>query len=171
MVRTSKGIGRTIRKEEETKLLDGCRVSRSRPLLPVVALALSTAMRYSELRCLRWASVNLAGRSIVRGQGQDRIWRGPAMSCGVRVYNRNIHRCGMKFRETPLSGLYSKILIVHSDWLHGTSWTSLKMISPFNGRDQLLVEKKPVRHRVRTGFSIYRGLNVGTLIVSGLNEA
>src|SRR5579863_4235787 len=33
---------------------------------------------------------------------------------GVRVCRRNIQRCGIKFRVTPLSGLYSKILIASS---------------------------------------------------------
>src|SRR5882762_5938056 len=30
---------------------------------------------------------------------------------GVRAFSRNIQRCGMKLRVTPLSGLYSKILM------------------------------------------------------------
>src|SRR5215469_12978451 len=32
-------------------------------------------------------------------------------SGGVRAFRRNIHRCGMKFRVTPLSGLYRRIFI------------------------------------------------------------
>jgi integrase len=76
MLRASDEIGRAISKEEETKLLDGCRESRSRSLLPVVTLALSTAMRYSELRYLRWANVNLAGRSIVVGKSKTESGQG-----------------------------------------------------------------------------------------------
>src|SRR6266852_155920 len=30
---------------------------------------------------------------------------------GVNACKRNIHKCGMKFRVTPLSGLYSRIRI------------------------------------------------------------
>src|SRR5271169_1524864 len=30
---------------------------------------------------------------------------------GVSDWSRNIHRCGMKLRVTPLSGLYSRILM------------------------------------------------------------
>jgi hypothetical protein len=30
---------------------------------------------------------------------------------GVSACSKNIHKCGMKFRVTPLSGLYSKMFI------------------------------------------------------------
>jgi integrase len=86
MLRTSEEIGRAISQGEETKLLDGCRESRSRSLLPVVALALSTAMRYSELRLLRWTNVNLSGRSIMVGKSKTESGEGRTIPLNERAF-------------------------------------------------------------------------------------
>src|SRR5437870_2924786 len=64
MLRAKDDVGRAITREEEAALLAVCRESRSRSLLPSVTLALNTAMRYSELRLLRWSNVNLAARTL-----------------------------------------------------------------------------------------------------------
>lgn len=86
MLRTSEEIGRAISEAEERKLLDACRESRSRCLLPVVALALSTAMRYSELRHLRWANINLPGRSITVGKSKTESGEGRSIPLNERAF-------------------------------------------------------------------------------------
>jgi integrase len=86
MLRTSEEVGRAISKEEETKLLQGCRESRSRSLLSVVALALSTAMRYSELRYLRWADVNLTGCSLVVSKSKTEHGQGRPIPLNERAF-------------------------------------------------------------------------------------
>ena len=48
---------------EETRLFEACRKARNAWLLPLVRLALETAMRQSELLRLRWEHVDLAGRT------------------------------------------------------------------------------------------------------------
>jgi len=86
MLRTSEEIGRAISPDEETKLFDACRDSRSRSLLPVVALALSTAMRYSELRHLRWANVDLPGRSLRVGKSKTESGEGRTIPLNERAF-------------------------------------------------------------------------------------
>ncbi len=86
MLRTSEQIGRAISAEEETKLRDACRESRSRSLLPVVAVALSTAMRYSELRHLHWANMNLPGRSITVGKSKTECGEGRTIPLNERAF-------------------------------------------------------------------------------------
>ena len=48
---------------EEARLFEACRKARNPWLLPLVQLALETAMRQSELRRLRWEHIDLAGRT------------------------------------------------------------------------------------------------------------
>jgi integrase len=86
MLRTSEEIGRAISRAEETKILDSCRESRSRALLPVVALALSTAMRYSELRQLRWTNVDLPGRSLRVGKSKTESGEGRTIPLNDRAF-------------------------------------------------------------------------------------
>ncbi len=50
------------KKDEQARLFNACEESRSRHLLPVVKLALETAMRRGELVGLRWGDIDLAGR-------------------------------------------------------------------------------------------------------------
>jgi integrase len=47
---------------EETRLLKACRKARNPFLLPVVQLALETAMRQDELVSLRWENIDLSRR-------------------------------------------------------------------------------------------------------------
>src|SRR5260221_14560201 len=48
---------------------------------------------------------------------------------GVSARSRNIQRCGMKLRVTPLSGLYSKIFIGGGDFRFKKQDTSQKKYS------------------------------------------
>ena len=86
MLRTSEDIGRAISEGEEATLLDACRESRSRSLLPVASLALSTAMRYSELRHLKWANLNLPGRSITVGKSKTESGEGRTIPLNERAF-------------------------------------------------------------------------------------
>lgn len=49
-------------KDEETRLFTACSASRSRHLLPIVRIALETAMRRGELVGLRWSDIDLTQR-------------------------------------------------------------------------------------------------------------
>jgi len=67
MLRVSEDAGRAISRNEEAALLSACQSSRSRCLYTAVVLALTTCMRYSELRLLKWSQVDFAGRQIIVG--------------------------------------------------------------------------------------------------------
>ena len=54
---------RRLQPGEETCLFDACRQARNRWLLPLVQLALETAMRQGELLRLRWEHIDLARRT------------------------------------------------------------------------------------------------------------
>ncbi len=56
--------GPTNTESEETRLLAACRKCRNPFLLPIVKLAIETAMRQSELVNIRWKHVDLARRTI-----------------------------------------------------------------------------------------------------------
>jgi integrase len=54
---------RRLHEGEETRLLEACRQARNPWLLPIVALALETAMRQGELISLRWEHIDLNRRT------------------------------------------------------------------------------------------------------------
>ncbi|CAO3449103.1 site-specific integrase [Azospirillum largimobile] len=58
------GRERRLMPGEEKRLLDACAVSKSGWLLPIVRLALATAMRQGELVGLTWSDVDLTRRTI-----------------------------------------------------------------------------------------------------------
>lgn len=62
--------GHALTADEEEAILQACIQSRSRSLHPAVVLALSTGMRYSELRPLRWQQVDLLAATIVVGKSK-----------------------------------------------------------------------------------------------------
>lgn len=81
--------------DEETRLLAACRAARNPFLLPIVRLALETAMRRSELVRLRWEHIDL-NRQIARlpdtKNGEARTV--PLSSIAVRVLRalpRSLH--------------------------------------------------------------------------------
>jgi integrase len=86
MLRVSDGVGRAISRAEEAALIAACRESRSRSLLPSVVLALNTAMRYSELRLVRWANVNLTTRNLTVGRSKTQSGAGRAIPLNERAY-------------------------------------------------------------------------------------
>jgi integrase len=76
MLRVSDDVGRAISDEEEAKLLEACVNSRSRSLHPAVTLALSTTMRYSEIRLLTWKQVDFMGRRVWVGKSKTEYGEG-----------------------------------------------------------------------------------------------
>lgn len=62
--REPRGRERFLTDEERERLLDACRASGSRYLLPVVVLAISTGMRRGEIMNLKWSDVNFS-RSVI----------------------------------------------------------------------------------------------------------
>jgi integrase len=63
-------VGQSISPAQERKLLEECGRSHSRSLLPAVTLALSTAMRYSEIRLLKWKQIDFPGRQVWVGKSK-----------------------------------------------------------------------------------------------------
>jgi len=70
MLRVLDDVGQAITREQETRLLEECGKSRSRSLYPAVVLSLSTAMRYSETRLLKWKQIDFASRTVWVGKSK-----------------------------------------------------------------------------------------------------
>ncbi|MGH9403912.1 MAG: tyrosine-type recombinase/integrase [Terriglobia bacterium] len=70
MLRVSDDVGQALSHDEESTLLAECGKSRSRSLYPAVTLALSTAMRYSEIRLLKWKQVDFIGKRVWVGKSK-----------------------------------------------------------------------------------------------------
>jgi len=70
MLRVDTEVGRALSAAEEEQLLEACRRSRSRTLLPFVTLALHTGMRKSEIQTLRWDQIDFLSREITVGRAK-----------------------------------------------------------------------------------------------------
>jgi integrase len=70
MLATPEDIGRALTDAEEEEILRQCLASRSRALHPAVMLALSTAMRYGEIRLLTWGQIDLAAATVTVGKSK-----------------------------------------------------------------------------------------------------
>jgi integrase len=79
-------VGRAISAEEESALLKACLKSRSRSLYPAVTLALSTGMRYSEIRLLTWGQVDLAKRMLTVGDSKTQAGAGRVIPLCARSF-------------------------------------------------------------------------------------
>lgn len=87
-VRLPKGredIGQALTIEEEEALLKACAASRSRSLLPVVTLALSTGMRHDEMRLLRWRQIDFVNQAITVGKSKTEHGAGRAVPLNQRA--------------------------------------------------------------------------------------
>ena len=85
MLPTPETVGRVLALEEEEKLLRECARSRSRSLWTVIALALNTGMRLSEIRLLCWRSVDLVGKTITVGESKTAAGRGRVVPLNTRA--------------------------------------------------------------------------------------
>jgi len=87
MLPTRDDIGLAISPKQEHDLLTACSDSRSRSLMPAVALALNTCMRYSEIRLLRWAQVSFVGRLITVGKSKTESGTGRVIPLNTRAHS------------------------------------------------------------------------------------
>jgi len=87
LLRRRDDVGRAISDSEEKALLDACLTSRSRSLCPAVTLALSTGMRYSELRLLKWKQVDFGKRDLTVGDSKTEFGTGRV----IPLDNRSFH--------------------------------------------------------------------------------
>ena len=71
---------------EEKRLLEECSKSRSRSLNPAVTLALSTAMRYSEIRLLKWKQVDFSGKQVWVGKSKTEYGEGRPIPMNDRAF-------------------------------------------------------------------------------------
>jgi len=63
-------VGRALSPDEEQALLDEAAKNRSGYVHPFIHIALSTGMRYSEIRTLRWSQLDLKARVITVGKAK-----------------------------------------------------------------------------------------------------
>jgi integrase len=70
MLPTRDECGHALTEVEEVALLKACLNSRSRSLYPAVVLALSTGMRYSEIRLLRWSQIKFEAGTVTVGKSK-----------------------------------------------------------------------------------------------------
>ena len=85
MLQTNQSVGRILSTDEERALLRACGASRSRSLLPAVALALNTGLRYSEIRLLRWEQVDLVGQTVTVGRTKTKAGSGRVIPLNDRI--------------------------------------------------------------------------------------
>ena len=79
-------VGQAISHEQEKRLLEECSKSRSRSLNPAVTLALSTAMRYSEIRLLKWKQVDFFGKQVWVGKSKTEYGEGRPIPMNDRAF-------------------------------------------------------------------------------------
>ena len=84
-VRDDHGIALT--QEEEERLLDACRASRSPSLLPAVVVALNTGLRYTELRLLIWRQIDFLKAHVTVGQSKTAAGTGRVVPLNGRALN------------------------------------------------------------------------------------
>ncbi len=86
MLPTRDDAGQAITHDQETKLLEECNKSRSRSLYPAVVLALSTAMRYSEIRLLKWKQVDFINKRVWVGASKTEYGEGRPIPMNTRAF-------------------------------------------------------------------------------------
>lgn len=77
--------GHALTPQEESALLQACLESRSRSLYPAIVLALSTGMRYSEIRLLRWSQIDLERGTVMVGKSKTRHGAGRVIPLNRRA--------------------------------------------------------------------------------------
>lgn len=87
LLRTRDDVGRAISDDEERKLLDACLASRSRSLYPAVTLALSSGMRYSEIRLLKWKQLDFGKRTLTVGDSKTESGAGRLIPLNDRAFH------------------------------------------------------------------------------------
>ena len=85
MLSVREDAGRALSPAEEDTLLAACAASRSRSLLPAVTLALSTGLRYDELRQLTWRQVDFANEAVTVGKSKTAHGSGRSVPLNQRA--------------------------------------------------------------------------------------
>jgi integrase len=85
MLPTRDDCGHALTDLEEAALLKACLNSRSRSLYPAVVLALSTGMRYSEIRLLRWSQIDFTAATVTVGKSKTDTGSGRTIPLNSRA--------------------------------------------------------------------------------------
>jgi integrase len=85
MLKVSSDVGKALSHEQETKLLQECARSRSRSLYPGVTMALSTGMRYGEIRLLTWNQIDFGRRALTVGHSKTEAGTGRVVPLNDRA--------------------------------------------------------------------------------------
>lgn len=85
MLPTRDDCGHALTDAEETALLRACLNSRSRSLYPAVVLALSTGMRYSEIRRLHWSQIDFPAATVTVGKSKTTTGTGRTIPLNSRA--------------------------------------------------------------------------------------
>jgi len=96
--RHDEDIGVALSDDEEARLLTACAGSRSRSLLPAVTLALSTGMRLSEIRLLRWRQIDFVNEAVKVGRSKTEHGAGRAVPLNQRALSA-LRQWGQQFPE------------------------------------------------------------------------
>src|SRR6266478_5466204 len=85
MLPTHEQCGRALTNLEEEALLKACLSSRSRSLYTAVTIALTTAMRYCEIRLLTWKQIDLVGATAPVGRSKTPAATGRIIPLNSRI--------------------------------------------------------------------------------------
>ena len=78
--------GRALTAEEEQKLLEQAALNRSPMVLPFLRIALSTGMRFFEIRTLKWSRIDLDKRMLRVGQSKTAAGTGRGLPMNESLY-------------------------------------------------------------------------------------
>jgi len=74
-----------LSQQEEAALLEACRASRSRTLLPFVQVAVHTGLRKGEIQQLRWCQVDFLGQTVTVGAAKTAAGSGRVIPLNARA--------------------------------------------------------------------------------------
>ncbi len=94
MLKTRDDVGRALTQEEEHALLGACRESRSASLYIAVEMALTTCMRYSEIRLMRWHQIDFNKRELQVGLSKTKYGEGRVIPLSDRLRSVLTFWCG-----------------------------------------------------------------------------
>jgi integrase len=78
-------VGKALSAEEEQALMDACRASRSRALLPIVTLALNSGMRRGEIQSLTWRQIDFLNSRLTVRKSKTDAGRGRSVPLNERA--------------------------------------------------------------------------------------
>ena len=94
-LRERQDVGHALSREDEAKLLDAIRQSRSPALLPLFVLAIDTGLRRSELRSLRLKDLKLTWRKGVIDSGELCVPKSKTEAGTGRIVPFTIRACAV----------------------------------------------------------------------------